>query len=42
LQVQKVLKNLTIEGGLEEDHLDLLWNLTEKVGPQNCIPSLHN
>ena len=32
LQVQKVLKNLTIEGGLQEDHLELLWNLTEKVG----------
>lgn len=31
LQVQKVLKNLTIEGGLQEDHLELLWNLTEKV-----------
>ncbi|KAK9798582.1 hypothetical protein WJX73_003480 [Symbiochloris irregularis] len=30
-QVQKVLKNLTIEGGLQEDHLELLWNLTEKV-----------
>ena len=32
MQVQKVLKNLTIEGGLQEDHLELLWNLTEKVG----------
>ena len=26
-----MLKNLTIEGGLQEDHLDFLWNLTEKV-----------
>lgn len=34
MQVQKVLKNLTIEGGLQEDHLDLLWNLTEKVEPR--------
>ena len=31
VQVQKVLRNLTLEGGLQEDHLDLLWNLTEKA-----------
>jgi len=37
LQVQKVLKNLTIEGGLKEDHLDLLWNLTEKVRDAACM-----
>ena len=37
LQVHKVLKNLTIEGGLQPDHLELLWNLTEKVG-SSCSP----
>ncbi|KAK9820599.1 hypothetical protein WJX72_012157 [[Myrmecia] bisecta] len=30
-QVQKVLKSLTASGGLQEEHLQLLWNLTEKV-----------
>ena len=32
-QVQKVLQSLTKEGGLQEEHLELLWNLTEKVQP---------
>lgn len=31
-QVQKVLKILAAEGGLQADHLELLWNLTEQVG----------
>ena len=31
-QVQKVLKTLASEGGLQADHLELLWALTEKVG----------
>ncbi|EIE24996.1 hypothetical protein COCSUDRAFT_46553 [Coccomyxa subellipsoidea C-169] len=30
-QVQKVLKTLATEDGLRADHLELLWNLTEKV-----------
>ncbi len=30
-QVQKVLKILAVEGGLQADHLELLWNLTEQV-----------
>lgn len=30
-QVQKVLKKLTIEGGLQADHVELLCNLTDKV-----------
>ena len=30
-QVQKVLKTLATEDGLQADHLELLWNLTEKV-----------
>jgi hypothetical protein len=30
-QVQKVLKILAAEGGLQADHLELLWNLTEQV-----------
>ena len=38
LQVHKVLKNLTIEGGLQPDHLELLWNLTEKVGISQPTP----
>lgn len=32
-QVQKVLKTLASEGGLRADHLELLWNLTEKARP---------
>lgn len=30
-QVQKVLKKLTMEGGLQADHVELLCNLTDKV-----------
>ncbi len=30
-QVQKVLKTLATEDGLQADHLELLWNLTEKA-----------
>ena len=35
-QVQKVLKTLASEGGLQADHLELLWALTEKVGHARC------
>lgn len=31
LQVQKVLRNLVLEGCLEQEHIALLWDLTEKV-----------
>ena len=30
-QVQKVLRNLVLEGCLEQEHIALLWDLTEKV-----------
>ena len=36
-----MLKNLTIEGGLQEDHLDFLWNLTEKARKHPKIISLN-
>ena len=37
-QVQKVLKTLATEDGLQADPLELLWNLTEKVH----IPPLYS
>ncbi|KAK9866116.1 hypothetical protein WJX84_008107, partial [Apatococcus fuscideae] len=30
-QVQNVLKKLTVRGSLQQEHLEMLWNLTEKV-----------
>lgn len=30
-QVQRVLKILVIEGSLQQEHVALLWDLTEKV-----------
>ena len=33
LQVQKVLRILVEEHGLTDEHLELLWALTEKAGP---------
>ena len=32
-QVQKVLRILVEEHGLTDEHLELLWALTEKAGP---------
>lgn len=43
MQVQKVLKNLVLEGCLEQEHIALLWDLTEKVscvGSRVCLLSL--
>jgi hypothetical protein len=37
-QVQKVLKTLATEDGLRADHLELLWNLTEKVHIKHLAP----
>ena len=30
-QVQKVLRYLVVEDGLQQEHIALLWDLTEKV-----------
>lgn len=30
-QVQNVLQKLTSRGSLQQEHLEMLWNLTEKV-----------
>lgn len=37
-QVQKVLKMLATEDGLQADHLELLWNLTEKARMRGHFP----
>ena len=31
IQVQKVLRYLVVEDGLQQEHIALLWDLTEKV-----------
>lgn len=33
LQVQKVLRYLVVEDSLQQEHIALLWDLTEKVTP---------
>lgn len=38
-QVQRVLKILVIEGSLQQEHVALLWDLTEKVNA--AMPSQH-